>query len=76
MKSMPKEITMFYRNIHSLLAGCFQSQTPWMRNKGLAASLGGYIITARVDKDGYIQGFAPEFIPYYTPIKDDYKNYR
>ena len=71
-----KELSMFYRNIHALLTGCFQSQTPFMRGKGLAAIMGGYIITIRVDKNGHIQGFTPEFIPYHKPIKDDYLNFK
>lgn len=70
-----KEITMFYRNIHAMLTACFQSQTQFMRNKCLAAMMGGFIVTIRVDKNGYIQGFIPEYRPYYKPITDDYKNY-
>lgn len=66
---------MFYRNIHALQTGCFQGQTPFTRGKGISVHLGGWIVTIRVDTDGYIQGFAPEFIPFYTSIKDDYKNF-
>lgn len=71
-----KELTVFYRNIHGMLTGCFESQTPFMRGKGLAAILGGFIVTIMVDKNGYIQGISPMFIPYYSAIKDDYKNFR
>lgn len=70
-----KAIYMFYRNIHCFCAGCFQSQTPFMRGKGLAAHMGGWIVTARVDENGYLQSFDPQYIPYYYPIKDDYKNF-
>lgn len=66
---------IFYRNVHALQTACFQSQTPFTRGKGISVWMGGYIVTVRVDKDGHIQGFAPEFVPYYAPIKDDYKNY-
>lgn len=71
-----KELTMFYRNIHAILTASFQAQTPFMRGKSLASILGGFIVTVRVDKDGTIQGFTPEYIPYYKSIKDDYKNYQ
>lgn len=71
-----KEITMFYRNIHAMLTACFQSQTGFMRNKSLAAMMGGFIVTIRVATDGTILGFTPEYIPYYKPIKDDWKNWR
>ena len=67
---------LFYRNVHALQTGCFQGQTPFTRGKGISIHMGGWIVTIRVDKDGYIQGFAPEFVPYYYSIKDDYKNFR
>lgn len=67
---------LFYRNIHALQTGCFQGQTPFTRGKGISVNVGGWIVTVRVDKDGYIQGFAPEFVPYYVSIKDDYKNFK
>lgn len=70
-----KEITMYYRDIHALLAACFQSQTQFMRNKSLAAMMGGFIITVEVDKDGTIRSFIPNYRAYKKPIKDDYKNY-
>lgn len=67
---------IFYRNVHALQTGCFQGQTPFTRGKGISVHMGGWIVTIRVDKNGYIQGFAPEYIPYYAPIKDDYKNFK
>lgn len=66
---------IFYRNVHCLQTGCFQSQTPFTRGKGISVHMGGWIVTIRVDKNGYIQGFAPEYVPYYYSIKDDYKNF-
>ena len=67
---------LFYRNVHALQTGCFQGQTPFTRGKGISVHMGGWIVTVRVGKDGTIQGFAPEFIPYYASIKDDYKNFK
>lgn len=67
---------IFYRNVHALQTGCFQGQTPFTRGKGISVHLGGWIVTVRVDKNGYIQGFAPEFVPYYVSIKNDYKNFK
>ena len=67
---------LFYRNIHALQTGCFQGQTPFTRGKGISVHMGGWIVTIRVDEDGYIQGFAPEFVPFYYSIKDDYKNFK
>ena len=67
---------LFYRNVHALQTGCFQGQTPFTRGKGISVHIGGWIVTIRVDENGHIQGFAPEFIPYYKSLTDDYKNYR
>lgn len=38
--------------------------------------MGGWLVTIYVDENGYIQRFAPEFIPCYYSVKDDYKNFR
>lgn len=67
---------LFYRNVHALQTGCFQGQTPFTRGKGISVHLGGWIVTVKVDENGTIKSFAPELIPYYNSIKDDYKNYR
>lgn len=67
---------LFYRNVHALQTGCFQSQTPFTRGKGISTHMGGWIVTVRVDKEGTIQGFGVELVPYYSSIKEDYKNFR
>lgn len=67
---------LFYRNVHVLQTGCFQGQTPFTRGKGISIHMGGWIVTLKVGKDGTIERFAPEFIPYYSSIKDDYKNFK
>lgn len=67
---------IFYRNVHALQTGCFQGQTPFTRGKGISVHMGGWLVTIRVDEKGYIQGFTPEYIPYYSSITDDYKNFK
>ena len=67
---------LFYRNVHAIQSGCFQGQTPFTRGKGISVHMGGWIVTIKVDVDGTIQRIAPEFIPFYKSIKDDYKNFR
>lgn len=71
-----KQLYMFYRNVHGLLTGCFQGQTPFFRGKGIASQLGGWIVTIRVSDEGVILSFNPEFVPYYSSIKEDYKSYK
>jgi hypothetical protein len=67
---------LFYRNVHALQSACFQGQTPFTRGKGISVHIGGWIVKIRVDATGTIQGFSPEFIPFYSSIKDDYKNFK
>lgn len=67
---------LFYRNVHSFQAGCFQAATPFMKNKAISAYMGGWIIEIEVEKTtGFVKLIKPQFIPYYQPIKDDYKNW-
>ena len=66
---------IFYRNIHCFQSGTFCGQTPFMRGKGLAAHMGGWIIDIDVDECGFIQKIIPQFIPFYVAITDDYKNF-
>ena len=66
---------IFYRNVHALQTGCFQGQTPFTRGKGISVHMGGWLVTIYVDENGYIQRFAPEFIPCYYSVIDDYKNF-
>lgn len=67
---------MFYRNVHAFQTGCFQSDTPFTRGKGIAIQMGGWIIEVNVDEEGTITRIKQEFIPFYKAIKDDYLNWR
>lgn len=67
---------LFYRNVHAFQTGCFQSQTPFTRGKGISVHIGGWIISVKVDKDGTIRSISPTFIPFYNSVKEDYKNFR
>lgn len=64
---------LFYRNVHAIQTGCFQSQTPFTRGKGISVHLGGWIVTVKVSKeDGTILSIVPEFVPFYSAIPNDY----
>lgn len=65
-----------YRNVHCFQTGTFQAQTPFMRGKGIAADVGGWIVEVHVDNEGSITRCKGEFIAYYKMIKDDWKNWR
>lgn len=67
---------LFYRNVHSIQTGTLCAQTPWMRGKGIAAHVGGWIIEIRVNDDGTINRFTSTFFPFYRAIKDDWKNWQ
>jgi len=59
-----KQGYFFTRNIHTVMGGCIQKQTPWMRRKRLAAHEGFWIIEATI-KDAEVKKFKPEWIPFY-----------
>ena len=67
---------LFYRNIHIVQAGTTQGQTPWMRSKALYASLGYWILELDVTDEGQVDACRSTFFPCYTPIDEDYKNWR
>jgi len=55
----------FIRNVHTLLCGCFQDQTPFMRKKRLAAHVGGVICKVHQAPDGSVLRFTHTFVPFY-----------
>lgn len=67
---------LFYRNVHAFQTGTLQAQTPWMRGKSIAASLGGWVVEVRLNVDGGVERILSEFFPFYTAIKQDYLNWR
>lgn len=67
---------LFYRNVHCFQTGCFQSQTPFTRGKGISVHMGGWIVECRVDEDGSVQEIMPLLVPFYAPVKEDWKNWR
>lgn len=67
---------IFYRNVHSFQTGCTLAQTPWMKGKGLAAHIGGWIVEVHVSDDGTITRIKQEYFPFYKEIKDDWMNWR
>jgi predicted phosphodiesterase len=56
-----------YRNVAAIQGGCFQSQTDWMRSKGLAAHLGFWMLEIRATKVGLARLNA-EFTPFFETI--------
>jgi len=67
---------LFYGGVHAFQTGCFQSQTSFMRGKGIQANMGGWICEAEVNSIGEIVCLRSMYIPYYKPIVNDYKNFR
>lgn len=57
------EMIPSYRSVTTVQTGTFQMQTPFMARQGLAAHVGGWIISVRVGK-GY-NSVKAEFIAYY-----------
>lgn len=65
-----------YRNIEVFQTGTLCAQTPWMRGKGIAAMMGGWIVELRLNIDGGIERVIQQRFPFATAIKDDWKNWR
>lgn len=70
-----KQDYIWYKGVHTFQAGCFCAQTNFMKGKGIAAAVGGWIISIVVDKEGYLKAVSPTFIPYEDAIVDDYTNF-
>ena len=67
---------LFYRNVHCFQTGCFQSQTPFTRGKGISVHMGGWIVEILVGEDGAIKEIMPTLIPFYAAKENDWKNWR
>jgi len=53
------------RGVATLLAGCCQDQTRFMRKKSIAAHVAFWIVTVELGPDGSLMRFVPEEYPYY-----------
>jgi len=59
-----------YRDVAGMLAGCFQSQTPYMASQAAAAHVGGWIITVTVgEKKKLTARMQAEFVSFYEEQK-------
>ena len=59
-----------YRNVSCILPGCFESQTPFMVRKSIAAHVGGWIVTVVLgDRKKLTSRVKAEFIGFYEPEK-------
>jgi hypothetical protein len=67
---------LLYRNVHTFQTACFQAQTPFLRSRGVAVTVGGWIVEVRLNVDGGVDEISARFVPFYTAIKDDWKNWR
>jgi len=53
---------IYYRNIHALMTGTLQDQTPFMRMKGSPSHVGFWTLDLKYNKNGITQ-FSPTFYP-------------
>jgi DNA polymerase II small subunit/DNA polymerase delta subunit B len=64
-----------YRNVVAMQLPCFQSQTPYLKQKGLYPEIGGVILEFVIDETVEpigLASFTPTFVPYYRPIENDF----
>lgn len=58
-----------YRNVESFLCGTFQSQTPFMAGRNLAAMLGGWVVEATVmPRESLSRSIRAEFHSFFEPV--------
>jgi len=64
-----------YRNVEGFMLPSFQSQTPYLRAKGLFPAIGAMIIKMRINdfdrKDGIVM-VEPKYVPFYIPKEKDW----
>jgi len=64
-----------YRNVECFMLPCFQSQTPYLRSRGLFPAIGAMIIKIRLNnfdrKDGIVM-VEPKYVPFYIPKEKDW----
>lgn len=60
------------RNVDGILAGCFESQTDFLRRKAIQPRVGGWIIEINFNENNTLRRFRPEFISWPTIIPKDY----
>lgn len=66
-----------YRNVVSFQLGCFQSQTDYLKAKGLYPEVGGLILTIYkgtegADRKGGFVRVVDEIVPFYVPRENDF----
>ena len=59
-----KMLQMYYRNVHTFMTGTLQSQSSFMREHGLAAHKGFYILNIEVGKNGISKLTTEQFTAY------------
>jgi hypothetical protein len=60
-----------YRNVETFALPCFESQTAYLRRKGLAPVIGGVLFDAEYNKRGLLN-LETKWVIYRTPMESDY----
>ncbi len=60
-----KAMYAMIRNVHTLLSGCFEDQSSFMRKRHIEAHIGGWIIRMALAEDGSILKFQPNWYPFF-----------
>lgn len=60
-----------YRNVYGIMAGCFESQTPYLRRKGLYPEIGFGTLEVGYNKEGVVS-IAEQWFPFFVPVENDF----
>ena len=69
------QMQAMFGGIFGAQCGCFEGETSYIMRKGLNPPVGGYIIDANLDSDGFLRDFEARF-HLFNEIVDDWKNYK
>lgn len=61
-----------YRNVVAVQMPCFQSQTPYLKTRGLYPEIAGVILEFSKAKNGGLVWAKPEWVFFFVPKKEDY----
>jgi len=60
-----------YRNVEGFLTPCFQSQTPYLKRKGVYPAIAGQIIEIEINSEGLVS-VKNMYYPFYHPRHEDF----
>ncbi len=68
------QMQMLMGNMLAMQVGCFEGTTNYLKRKALVPAIGGYIIKASINKNGFLRNYDCKFHRF-QEIENDFENY-